>query len=60
MVVLISLMIFLPSRMMLFDRCVFTFFWYLVSIIYGTWYLVLCFWLMVIGKGYVVRADGGR
>ena len=35
-------------------------FWDLVSIIYGTWYLVLCFWLMVIGKGYVVRADGGR
>ena len=43
-----------------FDGCVFTFFWCLVSIIYGTWYLVLCFWLMVIGKGYVVRADGGR
>ena len=41
MVVLISLMIFLPSRMMLFDGCVFTFFWYLVSITYGTWYLVL-------------------
>ena len=60
MVVLISLMIFLPSRMMLFDGCVFTFFWYLVSIIYGTWYLVLWFWLMVIRKGYVLRADGGR
>ena len=43
-------MIFLPSRMMLFDGCVFTFFWYLVSITYGTWYLVLWFRLMVIGK----------